>query len=227
MHSGPSQRIIPVLYEDESYIVFDKPAGVLVIPAPGETKQTLVDIVNRQHACAQGWKLHPCHRLDRETSGAIIFAKGKGQQQIMMELFHKKAVTKKYIALVHGRLRQQQGELHSAIRDLDEMKFRRGARAKPSVTRYKVLEERRAFSIVEVTPVTGRTNQIRIQFAETGHPLVGERKYARGKDYKLRFRRVALHAHTLGWEHPVSHKRISVTAKLHQDMEDFIARDGN
>ena len=227
MHSGHPQRIIPVLYEDESYIVFDKPAGVLVIPAPGEKKQTLVDIVNRQYAPAQEWKLHPCHRLDRETSGAIIFAKGKGQQQAMMALFHRQAVSKKYIAFVHGNPRQRQGELRSAIRDLDQVKFQRGAPAKPSVTRYKVIEERKSFSIVEVTPVTGRTNQIRIQFAEIGHPLVGERKYARGKDYPLRFRRVALHAHALGWEHPVSHKRINVTAKLHQDMEEFIARNGN
>ena len=227
MHSGHSQRIIPVLYEDESYIVFDKQAGVLVIPAPGEQKQTLVDIVNRQYAPAGGWKLHPCHRLDRETSGAIIFAKGKGQQQAMMELFRRKAVAKKYIAFVHGRLPQRQGELRSAIRDFDQMKFRRGAAAKPSVTRYKVLEERKSFSIVEAIPVTGRTNQIRIQFAEIGHPLVGERKYAYGRDYKLRFRRVALHAQALGWEHPVSHKRINVTAKLHQDMEEFIARNGN
>lgn len=227
MHSGHPQRIIPVLYEDESYIVFDKPAGVLVIPAPGEKKQTLVDIVNRQYAAAQGWKLHPCHRLDRETSGAIIFAKGKGQQQAMMALFHRQAVNKKYIAFVHGKPRQRQGELRSAIRDLDQVKFRRGAPAKPSVTRYKVIEERKSFSIVEVTPVTGRTNQIRIQFAEIGHPLVGERKYACGKDYQLRFRRVALHAHALGWEHPVSHKKINVTAKLHQDMEEFIARNRN
>lgn len=227
MRSGHPQRIIPVLYEDESYIVFDKPAGVLVIPAPGEKKQTLVDIVNRQYAPAQGWKLHPCHRLDRETSGAIIFAKGKGHQQAMMALFHRQAVSKKYIAFVHGKPHQRQGELRSAIRDLDQVKFRRGASAKPSVTRYKVIEERKSFSIVEVTPVTGRTNQIRIQFAQIGHPLVGERKYARGKDYQLRFRRVALHAHALGWEHPVSHKRINVTAKLHQDMEEFIARNGN
>ncbi|HBO96962.1 MAG TPA: hypothetical protein DE315_02405 [Candidatus Omnitrophica bacterium] len=227
MHSGHSQRIIPVLYEDESYIVFDKPAGVLVIPAPGEQKQTLVDIVNRQYAPAGGWKLHPCHRLDRETSGAIVFAKGKGQQQAMMELFRGKAVAKKYIAFVHGRLPQRQGELRSAIRDLDQVKFRRGAAAKPSVTRYKVLEEKKSFSVVEVMPVTGRTNQIRIQFAEIGHPLVGERKYARGKDYKLRFRRVALHAQALGWEHPVSREKINVTAKLHQDMEDFLARNGN
>ncbi len=227
MRSGSSQRIIPVLYEDESFIVFDKPAGVLVIPAPGEKKQTLVDIVNRQRAPAQGWKLHPCHRLDRETSGAIIFAKGKGQQQAMMALFHRQAVRKQYIAFVHGKLRQRQGELRSAIRDLDQIKFRRGASAKPSVTRYRVIEERGSFSVVEVTPVTGRTNQIRIQFAEIGHPLLGERKYARGKDHQLRFRRVALHAQTLEWEHPVSHKKINITAKLHPDMEEFIARNRN
>lgn len=227
MNSGVFQRIIPVLYEDESYIVFDKPAGVLVIPAPGEKKQTLVDIVNRQYAPVGGWKLHPCHRLDRETSGAIIFAKGKGSQQSMMALFHKQAVAKKYIAFVHGRLSQRQGELHSAIRDFEQVRFQRGSAAKSSVTRYKVLEERKLFSVVEVIPVTGRTNQIRIQFGEIGHPLVGERKYARGKDYKLRFRRVALHAHALAWEHPVTHKKINVVSRPPKDMEEFIARNRN
>lgn len=227
MKEGAPQRLIPVLFADEYFMVFDKPPGILVIPAPGENKQTLIDIVNRQNAPPDGWRLHPCHRLDRDTSGAIIFAKGKGHQQSMMDLFHKKAVSKRYIAFVQGKLPQRQGELRSAIRDLEQIKFRRGSPAKPSVTRYKVLEERKLFSVVEVMPLTGRTNQIRIQFSEIGHPLLGERKYARGKDYQARFRRVALHAQALEWEHPVTHKKVSVVAKLHKDMEAFLERDGN
>lgn len=224
---NPSQRPIAVLYADECCMVFDKPAGVLVIPAPADERQTLMEIVNRQYASHQGWKLHPCHRLDRETSGAIIFAKGKRYQQLMMGLFHKRAVIKKYITFVQGRLRHRQGELRSRIQDLEQRRFRARAAARLCVTRYRVITERKRFSIVEVFPVTGRTNQIRIQFAEIGHPLVGERKYALARDYTIRFRRVALHACALGWTHPTTHKRISVTSPLPKDMEDFIEHHGN
>ncbi len=216
---------IAVLYADESCMVFDKPAGLLVVPAPGDERQTLTQILNQQYASSQGWKLHPCHRLDRETSGAILFAKGKGQQQLLMSLFHRKMISKKYIALIHGRLRQRSGELRSCIRDFDERRFNRYGAAKLSVTRYRVMTERKDFSIVEVVPITGRTNQIRIQFAEVGHPLVGERKYALARDYGLRFRRVALHAASLAWTHPVSKKTVNVTCPLSKDMEDFIGRN--
>lgn len=220
-------RPVAVLYADENFVVFDKPAGILVIPAPGDARRTMVDIVNQQYGLSQEGKLHPCHRLDRETSGAIIFAKGKRSQQLMMELFHRRAVTKRYIAFIQGNLPHRQGELRSRIRDLEQKKFQRGAAAKLSLTRYRVIEQRKAFSIVEVMPVTGRTNQIRIQFGEIGHPLVGERKYAFARDYPLRFRRVALHASALEWTHPVSHKKISVTCPLPKDMEDFIERNRN
>ena len=220
-------RPIAVLYADENFMVFDKPAGILVIPAPGDTRRTLVDIVNHQYGSSQEGKLHPCHRLDRETSGAIIFAKGKRSQQLMMDLFHRRAVVKRYVAFINGKLANRQRELRSRIRDFEQKKFQRNVAAKLSLTRYRVIEQRKGFGIVEVMPVTGRTNQIRIQFSEIGHPLVGERKYALARDYALRFRRVALHASTLEWTHPVSRKKISVTCPLPKDMEEFIERNGN
>ncbi len=221
------RKPIPVLYEDESYVVFDKPSGLLVIPTPKGEGNTLVNIVNHQHAPAQGWRLHPCHRLDRETSGAILFAKGKQCQKLMMTVFQKRMVIKKYIALVQGRILKAAGELRSRVLDLDQKKYRKGSTGQWAITRYRLLQQKRAFGIVEVQPVTGRTNQIRIQFSEIGHPLVGERKYARARDYFLKFRRVALHACGLEWTHPVSLKRIRVTSDLPEDMEAFIARDGN
>src|SRR6266487_3633105 len=94
---------IEVLYEDDCYVVFEKPAGLLVIPTPQKERYTLVDIVNGQYSrFAKQWGLHPCHRLDRDTSGAIIFAKGKHNQQLLMQLFKRRAVHKKYIAFVQG-----------------------------------------------------------------------------------------------------------------------------
>src|SRR3989338_525560 len=221
------RKPIPVLYEDESYIVFDKPAGLLVIPTPQCEKNTLVNIVNHKYAPSQGWRLHPCHRLDRETSGAILFAKGKQCQKLMMGVFQKRTVIKKYIALVQGRLSKAAGELRSRVLDFDQKKYRKGSAGQLAITRYRMLQQKRVFGIVEVQPLTGRTNQIRIQFSEIGHPLVGERKYARGRDYALKFRRAALHACALEWTQPVSHKRIHVTADLPDDMEVFIARNGN
>ncbi len=221
------RKPIPVLYKDESYIVFDKPAGLLVIPTPQGEKNTLVNIVNYQYAPSQGWRLHPCHRLDRETSGAILFAKGKQCQKLMMAAFQKRTVIKKYIALVQGRLPKAAGELRSRVLDFDQKKYRKGSAGQWAITRYRMLQQKRVFGIVEVQPLTGRTNQIRIQFSEIGHPLVGERKYARGRDYALKFRRAALHACALEWTQPVSHKRIHVTADLPDDMEVFIARNGN
>ena len=217
----PVRKSIPVLYEDNSYVAFDKPAGLLVVATPKKEKHTLVDIVNAEIRPAQSEKFYPCHRLDRETSGVILFAKGHRNEELMIKQFQNMAVKKKYIAFVQGKLKNRAGEIKSYIRDFEQRKFQKDTPAKLAITRYKVLEVRRRFSIVEVVPLTGRTNQIRIHFSEIHHPLVGERKYAFGRDFELRFRRAALHALELEWQHPVYRKKIVVTAPLPEDMENF------
>jgi len=216
---------IEVLYEDGQFIVFDKPAGLLVIPTPKKEKRTLVSIVNEQNDEAHN--LHPCHRLDKETSGAIIFAKGKRHQQMMMELFKQKGVSKKYIAFVHGQLNKKSGEIKAAIRSFDQKKYHKMEIAKPALTRYEVINAGMEFSQLEVEPVTGRPNQIRIHFSQIGHPLVGDRKYAFARDYSLKFKRTALHAHRLEWINPVNHKKIQVKSVLPNDMEVFLARNSS
>lgn len=217
---------IKVLFEDSHFVVFDKPPGLLVIPTPKNEKHTLTELVNRDFAPADGaYRLHPCHRLDRDTSGIIIFAKGKKNQQLMMELFHRKSIVKKYTAFVHGRLTAGQGELRSKIADFEQKKFHRHTAGKAAVTRYKVKSIKRHYTIIEVQPVTGRTNQIRIQFSEFGFPLVGERKYAFARDFALKFRRTALHAGEIGFPHPVSHKFIKIVSPLHEDMVNFMTEN--
>ncbi len=215
---------IRVLYEDDIVVVFDKPSGLLTIPSPHQEKHTLLSLVNEQCG-SQDYQLHVCHRLDRETSGAIMFAKGKAHQQVMMEAFKRHAVRKKYIAFAKGPVKPPVSEIKAPIEDFHQKRFARRGRgfpAPPAVTRYKVLENRRFYSVVEVEPVTGQTNQIRIHFAQKGFPLLGERLYAFGRDFEIKFRRVALHSQELSWRHPRTKEPITVVCELAEDMRRFL-----
>ena len=211
---------VPILYEDGECIVFDKPSGLLTIPTDKNECRTLINWVNADRH--EGGLLHPAHRLDRDTSGVILFAKGKVNQQILMQAFKDKKVHKHYIAYVHGILKPAEGKIRIPIKDFYSRKFNRNAPAQSALTHYKVLDYYKDFTVVDVMPVTGRTNQIRIHFTKLGHPLVGEDKYAFRKDFELRFRRTALHAAKLEWPHPVTGKMIMVQAPLPADMSKFL-----
>lgn len=195
-----------VLYEDEWYLAIDKPPGLLTIPAPGG-KKSLTELLNQAGAQAGVTvRLHPCHRLDRETSGVLLFAKGKKAQKFMMELFHTKKVHKLYIALVQGRLEKDTGCITRQVE------------GKPAISRYRVLERLPLCTVVEVEPETGRTNQIRLHFKGIGHPLVGETRYAFRKDFPLSIPRVMLHAKELRFPHPMTFHETSIQSFLPADM---------
>lgn len=225
------QHLIPILYEDDVCIVFDKPPGLLTVPAEGKHTTTLTDIVNEQFSAQhdqssknpEQFHLHPCHRLDKDTSGVILYAKGKRNQKMFMDVFNEKKVRKFYTAFVHGHLEKKEGEIRGLVKDFYQNKFARRSAGKPGVTRYKVLESRKAFTVVDVMPLTGRTNQIRIHFVQLKHPLVGEDKYAFRKDFPLRFKRTALHARELEWYHPLKKKNVKATADMPEDMARFLA----
>jgi 23S rRNA pseudouridine1911/1915/1917 synthase len=202
---------IPIVFEDDWLLVVNKPAGLLSVPTPKHESRTLTGILN-QDAGDRGlkYRLHPCHRLDRETSGLLIYAKGKGIEAKMIQAFRERLVGKKYVAFVHGKLLQPQGEISSAIE------------GKSTLTKYRVLQEKSNYSVVEVSPVTGRTNQIRIHFKHIQHPLVGEDKFAFRKDFALRAKRVCLHAEYLEFKHPQTAKMIVVKSPLPEDMQKFL-----
>jgi len=211
-----------IVYEDEWLIVVDKPAGMLVIPTPRGETNTLTDLLNRElDERGLGANAHPCHRIDRETSGLIIYAKGKKAQQLMMDEFRRRTVVKSYIAFVHGSPKKDFDTLRSFIYN------RNKGRKEEAVTKYRVLEKRRGFTVLEAQPITGRTNQIRIHLKEIGHPLVGESVYAFRKDFKLRFKRAALHAQGLEFTHPVTKETLKLTSPLPEDMEKFKKEEMN
>ncbi len=223
--STPVKRSLGVLYEDDCYIVFDKPSGLLVIPTPKKEKNTMVTMANQMYAARENYTLHPCHRLDRDTSGAILFAKGKKYQQLMMKEFFRQSVKKKYTAFVDGHLRPAQGVLRRPLADFDERRYHQRASLKTAITRYRVVKFRPTYSVVEVMPLTGRTNQIRVHFSQIGHPLLGDRKYAEGKNFSVKFNRTALHASELEWPHPEYQRMVTVKAPLADDMRKLLGQN--
>ena len=192
-------------------MVVNKPTGLLTIPTPKKEARTLTSILN-DDAQEKGaaFRLHPCHRLDRDTSGLIIYAKGKSVQKKMMDEFSRRAVKKTYLAFVQGKLPKEGGQISNSIEGLS------------ATTLYKVLQKKKDFSVVEVTPLTGRTNQIRIHFKEIQHPLVGETKFVFRRHFALRAKRLCLHARDLEFLHPVTGKKIALSAELPEDLKKFL-----
>ena len=191
---------IPIIYEDKWLMVVDKPSGLLTVPTPKNEQRTLTSILN----------LYPCHRLDRETSGLIIYAKDKIIQEKVMDEFRQRKVKKAYIAFVRGTPYKNEGEVKNKIEGLN------------AATRYKVIAKKEGFAIVEVNPLTGRTNQIRIHFKQIGHPVLGETKYAFRRDFTVKAKRLMLHASLLEFTHPVTGKPIQLKSDLPEDFKKFM-----
>jgi len=203
---------IPIVYEDDWLLIVNKPAGLLSVPTPKGEERTLTSILN-QNALEKGakYRLYPCHRLDRQTSGLVIYAKSRDVENKMAEAFRARSVKKKYIAFVHGKPARRQGEICSPIE------------GKNAVTKYRVAEGKTDYSVVEVWPVTGRTNQIRIHFKKIGHPLVGEDKFVFRRDFDLRFKRLCLEAVELRFRHPRTGKDLDISIGLSGDLKDFLS----
>jgi 23S rRNA pseudouridine1911/1915/1917 synthase len=207
---------IPVLYEDDWLLVADKPSGLLVIPTPKREKRTLTSILNEDLKLkGLAYRLHPCHRLDRQTSGIIVYAKGKSAQHKMMEEFKGKRVKKKYIAFLQGKVREDEGKISMPIE------------GESALTRFKVLQRQDNFSVVEAQPITGRTNQLRIHFKNIGHPILGEEKFAFRKDFSLRAKRLCLQAKEIEFTHPITKKNITIRIDLADYLKEFLTKHGD
>lgn len=207
-----------IIFKDEYIVVLDKIAKILVQPSPKKEKYTLTSLLQQEI----GKPVLPCHRLDRETTGLIIYARDGLSQMKIMSQFKTGKIKKKYTAFIKGNLKRNQGILEGYIIDSEGRKF--GEKAKQAKTQYRVLDSYENFSVVELSPLTGRTNQLRIQLAQAGCPILGERKYAFGRDFKVKFRRLALHAFYLGFYHPVSNNFLEFKITLPQDMSEFLKK---
>ncbi|TBR17133.1 RluA family pseudouridine synthase [bacterium] len=202
---------IEIAYEDDWVLVVNKPAGLLTIPTPKNEPRTLTSILNQEIKDKNStYNLYPCHRLDRNTSGLIIYAKGKSARDKFVELFRQRKVHKAYEAFVQGNLSKGEGQINNSVEGFS------------ANTKYKVIQRKSNYTVVEAMPLTGRTNQLRIHFKQIGHPIVGEDKYAFRKDFQLRAKRLCLHAKKIQFMHPFTGKNISLEIGLTPDMQEFL-----
>ena len=198
---------------------------MLAVPSNDEAKNDLTFLLNKQmkQICPDK-NIYPCHRLDKETSGLMIFAKGKKNQQIIMDLFRQRQIKKGYIAFIQGKLKQKKGTLKNYIGEV--WPYPPNGKKKQAITKYEVILSPEKFSVLKLEPLTGRKNQIRVQFRDIGNPLVGDRRFAITKDWLIKFRRTALHAYFISFRHPYNKTVIKLRSDLPKDMHEFLGQYG-
>lgn len=193
-----------LLHEDQDILVVDKPSGLLSVATEGERTRTAYRLL-RDWVAARGpagARLFIVHRLDRETSGLIVFAKTVSAKRALQSQFAARSVERVYVALVEGVPPTMEGTLTSRLTEDRSLRVRPTSdrrAGREAITRYRVVARRREGSLLELRLVTGRRGQIRAQLAAAGHPIAGDREYGARTDP---LRRLALHATRLGFAHP-------------------------
>ena len=218
-HPKSNYRHLPkgleIIYEDGAIIVVDKPPGMLTMGTEKEKERTayfaITDYVRKGYSRSSK-RIFIVHRLDRETSGIVIFARTEKAKYQLQDNW--KETWKKYLAVVHGRCDKQFGTITSYLAEnkahvvysTDDKE-----KGKLSHTAYRVLKETKDFSLLEVDLLTGRKHQIRVHLAGIGNPIVGDRKYGKADDGH---KRIALHALSISFKHPVSSEEVFLTTKV-------------
>ena len=203
---------VRILFEDTDLIVVDKAEHLLTVPTEEVKYETVETFLNNYLGEA---RIQHVHRLDRDTSGVLVFAKNTFMRDQLQELFASHDIERVYVAIVYGKLRESSGTFRSILAEDRNLRVRSvtdPSQGKEAITHYRTIASGRRYSMLEVTLETGRRNQIRVQLAEAGHPLVGDTMYGRGRDLELA--RLALHAKHLGFVHPRSGKKIAFDAEL-------------
>jgi 23S rRNA pseudouridine1911/1915/1917 synthase len=239
MHYRPKPRqresvsgAFRLVFEDRDLIVVDKAAAVLTVPTDRGETNTLLDAISRSLGRrGHRGRVSVVHRLDRGTSGLLVFGKNPPVARDLQAQFRVRKAEREYAALVAGRVEQQSGTFDSRLRttkSLQRYSVDREASGERAVTHYRVARRFVDSTYVRVTLETGRRNQIRVHFAEVGHPVLGDERYAvqSARHPAWRFKRMALHASVLGFEHPRTHKRLRFESPLPAEFETFFTLQG-
>ncbi len=217
-----------IAFEDESILVIDKPAGLVVHPGPGHSTGTLVHAILAHCPDLAGIKgtLRPgiVHRLDKDTSGLLVVAKTDSAQLSLASQIRSRSLVKGYLALVEGHLRPERGAIEAPLgRDpANKQKIAVVAGGREATTEYRVLEYLPRHTFLHVAPKTGRTHQIRVHLAAIGHPVYGDAVYGHPS---LSLRRHFLHAHRLGFLHPMHGKYVEFSSPLPPELLDVLAKE--
>ena len=220
-----------VIYEDDALIVVEKKNGLLTVPVKADSKETTVFSILKEYVKKQSYRntIHVVHRLDRETSGLLVFAKSPELQEYMRTYWRQLVTKRTYVALVEGKLDQQEGKITSWLTEdsrtalVSSSPVDNGGQL--AITNYKVLKENVSdigspeldVSLVELNLETGRTNQIRVHMANIGHPVIGDRKYGNGNESSP-IDRLCLHARVLEFIHPMTERKVRFEAPMPKEF---------
>ena len=222
-----------VIYEDDALIVVEKKNGLLTVPVKADSKETTVFSILKEYVRKQSHRntVHVVHRLDRETSGLLVFAKSPELQEYMRTYWRQLVTKRSYVALVEGKLEKNEGKITSWLTEdsrtalVSSSPVDNGGQL--AITNYKVLKEsalqtdeadlKTEYSLVELNLETGRTNQIRVHMASMGHPVVGDRKYGHGNESSP-IDRLCLHARVLEFIHPMTEKKVRFEAPMPKEF---------
>ena len=214
----PTEMPLNIIYEDEAYIVVNKPAGIPVHPSMDHYTDSLSNgIAFYFNQIGLKKKIRPVNRLDKDTSGIVIFAKNEYIQECLVRQMKSKEFIKKYIAVVTGSLDNLEGTINAPIARKEGSIIERcvSETGDIAITHYKVLKRKTDFDIVECILETGRTHQIRVHFAYLGHSLLSDTLY--GTSSSL-INRQALHAYEVEFTHPLSKKKVKYIATVPEDL---------
>jgi tRNA pseudouridine32 synthase/23S rRNA pseudouridine746 synthase len=206
---------ITILHEDNDILVVDKPCGLLTIGTERDKTRTVHSILNdyvRKGDQRSKKRVYSVHRLDRETSGILIFARSEASKGFLQLDWQN--TDKYYLTIVYGSLAQKEGTISSYLVENSAFSVYSSpdpATGKLSRTEYMVLKETKGLSLLHIHLLTGRKHQIRVHLSEKGHPVVGDKKYGKGNDA---YGTMALHARSISFTHPVSHKRLTFATAI-------------
>lgn len=211
---------VDVVYEDKDIIVVNKPKGMVVHPANGNPDGTLVNAILamcKDSLSGIGGEIRPgiVHRLDKDTSGLLIIAKNNEAHMKMSKQIQDRLVTKKYIALIRGVVKDDEATIDMPIArsKVDRKKMAVDKDGKQAVTHFKVIKRYRGYTLLEIKIDTGRTHQIRVHMAKIGYPVVGDMVYSNGKN-EFGIEGQMLHAKSLEFSHPITGKKMHLEAPL-------------
>jgi 23S rRNA pseudouridine1911/1915/1917 synthase len=227
----PEDIPVKTLYHDEHVIVLEKPSGMTVHPGSGCRNKTLVNaLLHHFPGIADiGPEMRPgiVHRLDKETSGLMVAARSLKAYDELRRQFKQRLVEKFYVGLVWGNVSKQSGVIDWAVGRHVKHGERMSVKTKKpraAETRFQVLGKNQKYTFLEIKPITGRTHQIRVHFAASGHPIVGDPRYGKKKPDR-RCPRLFLHAARLVFFHPESKERMDFVSPLPDDLEMFLAME--
>jgi 23S rRNA pseudouridine1911/1915/1917 synthase len=218
-----------ILYEDSALLVVNKPAGLLAVPLASQPDEPSLFDQIKHHLRSTRREPFVVHRIDRDTSGLVVFAKTGEAQKNLKKQFEQRDADRIYLAVVHGTPKPDSGTWKDLIEwDNEELKQQqvqeKTRKAQEAVCRYKTLEKFRDATLIEVRLVSGKRNQIRIQAGLRGFPLVGEKMYVYENPYRrVEFPRQALHAHKLSIKHPITGKPLNFEAPIPEDIKNLLA----